>query len=213
MNSYTTKRVNHATWQNVVIFLILLCLLVSALPNLYNDKISVVLVASSGQHEPLTPHHINKLLASQNLNVDETKTSLEATTITLKNNTDQHAVENLLRQNLGDNYYIETSVINTSPAWLKALKGKPIKLGLDLSGGVLFVLDVDTERALSDKLSNIVLEIRSLALKDRVRISKLTQVNRHSIELNFPTAQSNNKNTLLANIKASYPELIFLTLI
>ena len=78
-------------------------------------------------------------------------------------------------QEFGDNYSVESSLKNDAPKWLKSLNGKPIKLGLDLSGGVLFVLDVDIELAMSDRLKSIALEVKSLALEKRIRLSKVEQ--------------------------------------
>lgn len=89
----------------------------------------------------------------------------------------------------------------------KVIRGESIKLGLDLSGGVLFVLDVDTERALSDRLKSIALDVRSLAIEKRIRINKISQPNNHSITIDFSFSKSNKKGQLLTTIKKNYPEL------
>ncbi|WP_245560622.1 SecDF P1 head subdomain-containing protein [Colwellia piezophila] len=205
MNSRTTKHVRHAKWQNIVIFFILLFMLVSALPNLYSDKVDIHLINNSAQNKPVSPQDINNLLAAHNLAVDEIKSTTANTSITLKNKTDQHSIERLLMQKFGENYSIESSIENNAPAWLKSLGGKPIKLGLDLSGGVLFVLEVDTERALSDRMKSIALEVRSLAVENRTRLSKVSQLNNHSIRISF--SKLNDKDKLLKTIKKNYPEL------
>ena len=207
MNSRTTKHAKHAKWQNIVIVFILLFMLVSALPNLYSDKVNIHLINNSTQNEQISPQDINNLLADHNLTVDEIKTSTGGTSITLKNKTDQHAIERLLTQAFGNDFSIESSIENDSPAWLESLGGEPIKLGLDLSGGVLFVLDVDTERALLDRLKGIALEVKSLAVENRIRLSKVVQPNNHSIVIGYSSSmQSVNKN-FLATIKRNYPEL------
>ncbi|MEW6996891.1 protein translocase subunit SecD [Colwelliaceae bacterium BS250] len=205
MNSLTTKHAGHAKWQNIVIIFILLFMLVSALPNLYSDKVDIHLVNSSAQNEQVSPQDINNLLANHNLAVDEIKSSTDSTSITLINKKHQHSIEQLLMEEFGDNYSIESSIENNAPAWLKSLQGKSIKLGLDLSGGVLFVLDVDTERALSDRLKSIALDVKSLALEDRIRLGKIEQPNKHSIIVSF--SKLNDKGKLLTKIKNNYPEL------
>ncbi len=211
MNSRTTKHAIHAKWQNIVIIFILLFMLVSALPNLYSDKVNIHLVNNSAQNKQVSPQDINNLLADHNLALDEIKSSTDSTSITLKNKTDQHSIERLLMQEFGENYSIESSIENNAPAWLKSLGGQPIKLGLDLSGGVLFVLDVDTDRALADRFKSIALEVRSLAVENRIRLSKVSQPNNHSIMINFPltkeSTQQKNKDELLAKIKKNHPEL------
>ncbi|MCP4321093.1 MAG: protein translocase subunit SecD, partial [Alteromonadales bacterium] len=207
MNSRKTKHARHAKWQNIVITFILLFMLISALPNLYSDKVSIHLAKNSTQNEKISPQDINNLLASNNLAVDEIKSSSDDTTIILKNKTDQHSIESLLMQKFGDTYSIESSIENDAPIWLKSLEGKPIKLGLDLSGGVLFVLDVDTERALSDRVKSIALDVKSLALEKRIRLSKVEQQDNYSIVINYPSTKQSVYKDFLTKIKKNYPEL------
>jgi preprotein translocase subunit SecD len=207
MNSRTTKHARHAKWQNIVIIFILLFMLISALPNLYSDKVNIHLINNNTQSEQISPHAINTLLAKHKLTVDEIKTSTNSTSITLANKTDQHVIEKMLTEELRGKYSIESSIENNAPAWLKSLEGESIKLGLDLSGGVLFVLDVDTERALSDRLKSIALDVRSLAIEKRIRINKISQPNNHSITIDFSFSKSNKKGQLLTTIKKNYPEL------
>ena len=207
MNSRTTTQTTNAKWQNIVIIFILLFMVISALPNLYSDKVNVQLINNSTQSETIAPQDINALLTSNNLLVDEIKTSTNGSTITLKNKTDKHAIEKLLTQEYGNGYAVESSVENDSPAWLKSLNGEPIKLGLDLSGGVLFVLDVDTERALSDRLKSIALDVKTIAIDNRIRLGKVSQANNHSIIIDFSSVKQSASKLLLTKISNSYPEL------
>ena len=207
MNSRTTTQTRNAKWQNIVIIFILLFMIISALPNLYSDKVNIQLINNSTQSETIAPQDINALLTSNNLMVDEIKTSTNGSTITLKNKADKQAIEKLLTQEYGNGYAVESSVENNSPAWLKSLNGEPIKLGLDLSGGVLFVLDVDTERALSDRLKSITLDIKTIAIDNRIRLGKVSQANNHSIIIDFSSTKQSASELLLKKISNSYPEL------
>ncbi len=209
MNSHKTQHVKHAKWQNLVIIFILVFMFVSALPNLYSDKVKLHLVNNNNptQVDEVSAQGINALLMQHNLTVDEIKTSDISTAITLTNKTDQHATEQLLRQAYGADYSIGSTVEDNSPTWLKSLGGEPIKLGLDLSGGVLFVLNVDTEHALSDRFKNIALEIRTLAIESRIRLSQVSQSDNHSVVINFSSSGQADNGKLLAKIKKSYPEL------
>nr|WP_057830780.1 protein translocase subunit SecD [Colwellia sp. TT2012] len=210
MNSRTTKQEKPAKWQNIVILLILLFMLISALPNLYSDKVTIHLTHNTHSQQ-MSSQGIVTLLSEHKFSVDEIRISTASTSITLANKADQQAIEKLLTQELGENYAITSSIENTAPAWLKLLGGQPIKLGLDLSGGVLFVLDVDTERALADRLKGIALEIRSLAVESRIRIDKISQPNNHSIIIDFALTKQSTKqkniDKLLSEIKKNHPEL------
>lgn len=217
MNSRKTSHVKHATWQNFVIIFILLFMVINALPNLYSDKANIHLVNHNNQNQTLSsqaisPTAINTLLVKHNISADKVNTSTQGTAITLARKTDQYAVEQLLNKALDENYTIESSIENNRPDWLNNLSGKPIKLGLDLSGGVLFVLDVDTDRALSDKLNSISLEIKSFAIEHRIRLTKIEQPNDQSIVIDFSSNKqklnlTDNKAKLLSHIKSDYPQL------
>lgn len=207
MNSRYTKPVNKAKWQNIVMIFVLLFMLISALPNLYSDKLTVHLTSNNAQSEPIAAQDINRLLVKHKLAIDEIRTSAAGTAITLANSADQVAIETLLTEQYAENYSIDSSIENNAPTWLKLFHGESIKLGLDLSGGVLFVLDVDTERALFDKLQSIALEVKSLAIADRIRLSKLSQPNNHSITFSFSAKKYNAVEQLLTKITQSYPEL------
>jgi len=198
-------------WQNLAIIFVLVCLLVSALPNLYSNSVNVQLtpnnIANFQHDKVVTPQSINKVLSEHNLSVDQIRASSNNTLITLKTRSDQHAVEQLLTKEFGNNYSINSTFDNNAPDWLKSLGGKPIKLGLDLSGGVLFVLDVDTEKALSDRLKSIALDIKSLAIEKRIRLSKVVHPTPYSITFSFSTPTSLTSDELLTQIMKNYPEL------
>ena len=207
MNSRKTNHLIHAKWQNIIILFLLLFMLISALPNFYSDEVSINLAHKSSQNDHISPRDINHLLALHHLSVDEIKSLPAGTSITLKNKTNLQAIESLLMHEYGDNYSVESSSVNNAPAWLQSLNGKPIKLGLDLSGGVLFVLDVDTERALSDRLKNIALEVKSAALEKRIRLSQVEQRDNYSIVIAYSSHKQSAHGGCLTKIMNNYPEL------
>ncbi len=207
MNSRNTKPVRKTKWQNIVIMFVLLFMLISALPNLYSDKPTIHLTSNNAHSELISAQEINSVLVKHKLTIDEIRTSAESTVITLANQAEQPAIEKLLTEQFAENYTIESSIENNAPAWLKAFHGQPIKLGLDLSGGVLFVLDVDTERALFDKLSGIALDIKSLAVTERIRLSNVSQPNNYAISFNFQISKQGAVEKLLTKIADTYPEL------
>ena len=207
MNTHTTQRIKSAKWQNIVILIILISLLISALPNLYSDETTLHLSNEAEQSEQLSPQTINNLLSETPYRAKNITTTADQTSITLENEANLPAVEKLMNNNYGEKYRIDTSTHNSAPAWLAALGGKPIKLGLDLSGGVLFVLDVDIERALSDRLKSIAVDIKSLAVEDRVRISRVTQTDDDAIIVHYAPTQKAKVAEFLAKVAKNYPEL------
>lgn len=76
------------------------------------------------------------------------------------------AVQNVLGQ---DNYIVALNLAPTTPDWLRSIGAKPMSLGLDLSGGVHFLLEVDTESALETQLESVGGEIRTLLRENQLR--------------------------------------------
>ncbi|MED5677471.1 protein translocase subunit SecD, partial [Enterobacter hormaechei] len=60
---------------------------------------------------------------------------------------DQLPAKEVVRRTLGDDYVVALNLAQTTPEWLRKLGGSPMKLGLDLSGGVHFLLEVDMDKA------------------------------------------------------------------
>jgi preprotein translocase subunit SecD len=119
--------------------------------------------------QQITTTELKDLFNQQNLSVDKIHVTSEKTTITHGNKADIKSINSLLYNKLNNDYLIEVSRINSLPSWLESLNAKPIKLGLDLSGGVLFVLDIDTKQVLFDRFKNIALAIKTLAMEARIR--------------------------------------------
>jgi preprotein translocase subunit SecD len=215
MNSPIKKPYSYFKWQNILIIFTLLFLLISALPNLYVDKVKFQLSPINTSVPKITTIELKNLFEQHNLSVDKISTTPEIISITLNNKADKSTVNNLLSVEYKDNYSIENSVINNLPSWLASLNAKPIKLGLDLSGGVLFVLEVDTKKALFDRLKNIALEIKTIAMEDRIRGvtviqndgNKQIDENIQNLSVKYPKVTKSKIDSLLTQIKDNYPDL------
>jgi preprotein translocase subunit SecD len=216
MNSPIKQPYNYFKWQNLLILCSLLFLLVSALPNLYVDKVKFQLFPINPITQKITTIELKNLFDQHNLSVDEILTTPKEVSITLDNKTDKSSVKQLLSNVYKDNYLIENSIINHMPSFLNSLNAKPIKLGLDLSGGVLFVLEVDTKQALFDRLKNMALEIKTIAMEKRIRGVTVIQNNgnkqieesNQNLTVKYPNSAIGKIDALSNQIEETYPDLI-----
>ncbi|WP_312288996.1 protein translocase subunit SecD [Stutzerimonas nitrititolerans] len=97
---------------------------------------------------------------------------------------DQLPAKDVIRRALGDAYVVALNLAPTTPDWLRNLGASPMKLGLDLSGGVHFLLEVDMDKAVETRLNVHEGEVKSLLRKERVRYRSLpTQGN--AVQLGF----------------------------
>ena len=207
MNTRNKSSIKNISWRNMVIFITLIFMIINALPNLYPDKTNIQLISNNSNIEQTTPEQLNTLLLNNNLASEKIITNATGTIITLENKSDEQAAKELLNTAFAGKYVISSTVSNEGPSWFKALNMEPIKLGLDLSGGVLFVLDVDTERALFEHMKGLGTDLKTQSIEKRIRGVNVAQVNNYSLEVSFPSAMKSKLELLLSDITKHSPEL------
>ncbi|MBA6391737.1 protein translocase subunit SecD [Colwellia sp. BRX10-3] len=207
MNSRNKSAKKYISWQNIVIMITLIFMIINALPNLYPEKASIQLTSNSSQSVQTSPQKLNTLLLSNQLATEKITANATGITIILASKTDEQATKDLLKSELDDNYLIASTLESDAPPWFKSMNMEPIKLGLDLSGGVLFVLDVDTERALFEHLKGFAVDIKTLSVENRIRGLNISQPTNNSIEISFPSSMHSKVEKLLNAVTNSTPEL------
>ena len=104
--------------------------------------------------------------------------------VRLERQDDQLPAKDIVRRTLGDAYVVALNLAPTTPDWLRSLGASPMKLGLDLSGGVHFLLEVDMEKAIETRLNVSEGEVKSLLRKERVRYRSLPNL-KDAVQLGF----------------------------
>ena len=102
---------------------------------------------------------------------------LDATSVKVRlQDTDtQLRVKDLLQSHFGEDYTVALNLLPNTPSWLTAIGAVPMYLGLDLRGGVHFMLQVDMKAAISKKLDSTVSEMRTLLREKRIQYSGVTR--------------------------------------
>ncbi|MGI9327243.1 MAG: protein translocase subunit SecD [Pseudomonadales bacterium] len=90
-------------------------------------------------------------------------------------------------------YIVALNRASTTPAWLADLGGKPMSLGLDLSGGVHFLLQVDMDKFIGDRMANNEEALRDLFVENRLRYVGRNWVQGQRIEIPFTTADARDQ--------------------
>ena len=138
---------HYSIWKNIGIMLVFLISIIYSLPNLYGDDPSVQV-----------SHIVNKLTQAQASDIETTikNTGTPLKTFEFKegrvlarltNADDQMKIADLLRDKMGANYTVALNLAPTTPAWLQSIGAQAMYLGLDLRGGVHFLLEVDIDAA------------------------------------------------------------------
>ncbi|WP_085717083.1 protein translocase subunit SecD [Pseudomonas sp. B28(2017)] len=175
-------------WKYILILAVLAVGLIYSAPNLYPDDPAIQVSGAS-----------TALLVNQ-ADLDRVSTALRESGINVKAATlaangkgglirltkaeDQLPAKDVVRKALGDDYVVALNLAQTTPQWLRNLAAHPMKLGLDLSGGVHFLLEVDMEKALDARLKVYEGDVKSLLRKEKLRYRSLPQLN-GAIQLGF----------------------------
>lgn len=183
-------------WKYLLIVAVLAVGLVYSIPNLYPDDPAVQI---SGASSALTIEQADLDRASKAL--QDAGIAVKAASlaergrgglIRLTKQDDQLPAKDVVRRTLGDDYVVALNLAQTTPQWLRNLGASPMKLGLDLSGGVHFLLEVDMDKALDVRRKVYEGEIKSLLRKERVRYRSMPESN-DRIQLGFADSESLDK--------------------
>jgi preprotein translocase subunit SecD len=158
-------------WKNLLIILVVIVGFIYALPNVFTPD-PAIQITGENSGEVLTQAQLTRATAALDEagirtvgeSLDEGKLLVR---LALKD--DQLKAKRVLQKALGDDYVVALNLAATTPDWLAAMGAQPMKLGLDLSGGVHFLLEVDTETAVHNRLQTMTNDIKRELRGQRIR--------------------------------------------
>ncbi|WP_349617481.1 protein translocase subunit SecD [Azotobacter salinestris] len=178
-------------WKYLLILAVLLVGIVYSAPNLFPDDPAIQISGASAARQigQGDLERVGKALAEAGIAVKANSLTNEgkAGLLRLVDQGRQLEAKDVARKVLGDEYVVALNLAPTTPGWLRALGASPMKLGLDLSGGVHFLLEVDMDKALDARLKVYEGEVKSLLRKERQRYLSLPQQD-GAIQLGFADA-------------------------
>lgn len=114
-----------------------------------------------------------------------------------------------IQRALGDGYVVALNNASTTPAWLQSLGAAPMKLGLDLAGGVHFLMEVDTASAVAKRQEVNADEMKSKLRDAKVRYASIDANKDNQIVARFRSEEL--RDAALSKLRSSYPNLLFAT--
>ena len=200
MNHYSGLR-------NALIAFFLLLSALYALPNIFGSDLAVQ-VSSAGdaaiEQSDLTK--ITATLKQKNIQYKSAALSNRRILVRFGDNASQLSAKDLLKTELGRNYVVALNLAPSVPQWLDSLGGRAMSLGLDLRGGVHFLLEVDMQAVLAMSIDKYYNELRTLLREGR--LYKSIKKEGDNIAIRFKTLELKDK--ALARIKSDVSDLIVL---
>lgn len=141
-----------------------------ALPNLYGEDPAIQISATrSGEVNSATLERVERALRAEQIEPRSIVMEDSQILIRLESDDEQLQVQEILSQELGRDFIVALNLAPAQPAWLAAIGGEPLKLGLDLRGGVHFLMEVDMEEALMKMRDQMVGEVRTTLREEGIR--------------------------------------------
>jgi len=160
----------YARWKYVVILIVLLLSGLYALPNVFPQDPSVQVTANRGsQVDAALKQRVEATLKKAGVAPKAVEISKSGNLLVrLSDPTVQVKAADTLRPELGTGYVVALNLASNVPDWLAAIGAKPMLLGLDLQGGVHFLMQVDQEAALAKRFEATAEDIRVLLRDNRI---------------------------------------------
>ena len=161
-------------WTYLLIVFILLFGALYSLPNLYpaNPSIQVAYAQSGQAADTELLNKVNTLITENNILAEDVSLKENNIVAQFSDLDAQLKAKTVIQRALLDQVIVALNLEPTTPAWLTNLGARPLKLGLDLSGGVHFLLEVDIENALQNRLENTLNSYRKRFNEDGIAYSQ-----------------------------------------
>lgn len=187
MNSYPL-------WKYILVLSVVTVGAVFALPNLFGQDPALIITTEDGElPSEQTQSEVLSFLTEEGLSpaVDEV---IEGRWVLRYNSTDrQMRASDMVSGKLSSDYSVAMSLVPSTPQWLRSIGAEPMFLGLDLRGGVHFLLQVDLEAMVNDTLEGYERDIRTLLREERIRYSSLEISAEQDLRMVFTSADLREK--------------------
>ena len=190
--------------QFIIIFVVLVLGFTYALPNLYptQPSIQVAYTDSGKSADQILLNQLEDTLKETNSDFDNLFLRDNKIVIQFSTLDQQLNAKTILQNKFLDKVIIALNLEPTTPDWLKSLGGRPVKLGLDLSGGVHFLLEVDIDTAEQGRLELLLDTYRKTFKEDRI---KVTDSSIKDLALHFEFKDKDSYNKALKQYRTDSP--------
>ena len=199
----------YPAWKNTLILIVVLLGFLYSIPNIYPDDEAIQVSTDSLTLDESDMALITTALEAAQVEFFGEEVSEENILIRLNSVDDQLVAKTAIEDALSDDYIVALNLAPTTPGWLQAIGAGKMNLGLDLQGGVHFLMEVDMGAALGRRMEDNLSNVRSILREERLRTRGTEVVDNNHLEIRFANAEirSDARSELIDN----FPDLQFQT--
>lgn len=193
-------------WKYLIIVFALLFGTLYTLPNFFGEVPAVQIspLRQTGKVDEALTQRVKGMLAQAQLQYDDIIIDANSLKVRFKDTETQLKAKDILQTQLGQDYVAAFNLLSSSPAWLRKLGALPMYLGLDLRGGVYFLLQVDMKAAVDKAMERYAGDIRA-ALRDKKILYSGIARQTQAVQIGFRTAEA--REQALKEISRALPDL------
>ncbi len=199
----------YPAWKYLLLVVIMLLGLIYAAPNLYGEDPAVQISHRVKLIDQSELQHVTSVLKKLGIKYRTIEKSNGNILVRFNNEEQQLKAASLLKKELqkeDSRYGVALNLAPSTPAWLRSMNALPMYLGLDLRGGVHFLMEVDMEAAISKSLQRSAIEIRSFLRGEKIRY-RAVQSGKDNLRIRFSSAELRDKG--LAKLENEFRDFEF----
>lgn len=195
-------------WRYLLVIAVLVTGAMYALPNVFGQAPAIqVSTAVAGTELPAgTEDRVHGLLDDAGIAVVEVRRVQGSLLFRVPSDDDQAIARERVADALGREYTVAYNLIPAAPAWLRAIGGQPMNLGLDLRGGVHFLLEIDMASAIEQRLEQEVSDMRRFLREERIRYRGVT-LEDNEVRIHF--VDTDERDRAIDSLTQRYEDLDF----
>jgi len=180
----------YAAWKYLLILILVIVGALYALPNIYGNEPALQVTSSrGGEAGELTELAIGAALDVAGITPRSLEVQENGLLVRFANEEDQLRGQNAIKDELGQDYVVALNLAPATPDWLRSLGAEPMFLGLDLRGGVHFLMEVNMPAAIEKAENRYVSDFRTLLRENRVRYRTITRLDEGGVLVRYRDAE------------------------
>ena len=194
-------------WKNLLVIVVILLSTFYALPNLFGEDPAVQVSGKKGvEVVQSVVTDLEKKLADSSIKVKKSELEKGQLLMRFFNETDQLKAKELISDTLGEGYSVAINLASSTPKFMSAVGAGPLKLGLDLRGGVHFLEEIDMNTAMSKAREQLVQDCRSILKDNKIRRASVRD-NNGSVVVAFASEDDRAKGE--SEFRSKIPGVLF----
>ena len=193
-------------WKNLLIVAVLLVSTLYALPNVYGEDPALQITnARAGKLATDVPERVENALKKAGIAYKSMKSGDQEVLVRFNSTETQLKAVDFVKGALGGDFVVALNLAPATPHWLQSLNALPMYLGLDLRGGVYFLLEVDMDAAVSQAIDRYAGDLRTLLRQKKIHYGQIRPEN-GGVRILLRSAA--DREHVVSLIRDEYPDLV-----